>query len=100
MGTCPWTKFLDADPWIRHAARNVLERWPNNGLEMAVHAQDPTKSVTVTALLALARSNNKEVLPRILKRLNEVEWSKLWEADKLTIRSCGILVPLYLFWHQ
>ena len=84
-----WQQLANDDPWIRHAARNILERadilrWQ----DWAFAEKNPT--ALVTALLAVARSNNGQLRGRVLERLNQIAWPTLTEADKTT--------ALYVYW--
>ncbi|MDB5390683.1 MAG: Cytochrome c [Planctomycetaceae bacterium] len=68
-----WNRLGDDDPWIRHAARNVLERqavqrWQDRALT------EPKQTIALEGLLALARAKNPSLFNRILVRLNELNW--------------------------
>jgi putative heme-binding domain-containing protein len=84
-----WQHLSDADPRIRHAARNVLERLPVDKWQGTALAEKNT-TAAVTALLALARSNNQELRPRIIARLNKIDWAQSTKSNKLT--------ALYTYW--
>ena len=84
-----WQQLSSADPWIRHAARNVLEqadpiRWQDRSLT------EKDSTALVTALLALARSNDKQIGERVLKQLNQISWQTLTDADRVS--------ALYAYW--
>lgn len=68
-----WNRLGDDDPWIRHAARNVLERQPlTRWQERAL--TESNRTVALLALLALARADNPDLRGRILQQLNELDW--------------------------
>ncbi len=76
-----WNGLGDDDPWIRHAARNVLERqslqrWQDRALT------EPNRTIGLNALLALSRANQPEVRIRILSRLNELNWEAGPQSDR------------------
>jgi putative heme-binding domain-containing protein len=84
-----WNDLGDADPWIRHAARNVLEQQPLDvWQERALCESQPTAAAA--AIMALARSDSDALRTRILTRLNEFDWSH-------TTRS-NLLAALYSYW--
>ncbi|MDB5335066.1 MAG: Cytochrome c [Planctomycetaceae bacterium] len=77
-----WTRLGDDDPWIRQAARNVLERqslvrWQDRALS------ESKRTIALNALLALARANRPELGNRILSRLNELTWETGPQSDRL-----------------
>lgn len=86
-----WQRLADPDPWIRHAARNLVEQVIAKDPESAwqVRSFAETNVLTaLTALLAVTRRNEASLRPRILERLNELDWQHGSESDKLTALFC------------
>lgn len=82
-----WRHLSNSDPWIRHAARNVLERQPiKSWQERAFRETDKTAAATV--LLALARSNRPELHSHIVGRLNAIDWRQATRTEKLSALYC------------
>ena len=77
-----WPHLGSADPWIRHAARVALE-WQDVQLwrDTALAEQDVTASLT--ALMALARSDAKNAQSALLARLDGLPFAEL--TDELQI---------------
>lgn len=70
-----WDRLGDDDPWIRHAARNVLERQPlERWADRAV--KESRRTIALNALMALARANVPDLSGRIVNRLNELDWER------------------------
>jgi putative heme-binding domain-containing protein len=78
-----WKSLSDADPWIRHAARNVLERQPVKRWKDLALAEG-NRSAALESLLALARSKDASFATSILKRLNELVWQDGNRSQRLT----------------
>jgi putative heme-binding domain-containing protein len=66
-----WKYLSNADPWIRQAAGNLIERHPVSIWQMRALAETEI-TPAVHALTALARSGQHESYPAILGRLNEL----------------------------
>lgn len=82
-----WPSLGDADPWLRHAARNVLEQHPvGHWRERALAESD--LATALTALTALARSGQDTLA--VVERLNELPWSQAAEHQQTE--------ALYLYW--
>lgn len=77
-----WNQLADSDPWIRHAARNVIEQVPVASWQARALGETDL-GTGIQALLALARSRSKEIAPRILQRLNELDWTTADRSDRL-----------------
>jgi putative heme-binding domain-containing protein len=66
-----WNYLSHGDPWIRHAALNVIERHPiESWQDRAFSEQHVGKAVQV--LTALARAGEQQRYPAIMSRLNEI----------------------------
>jgi putative heme-binding domain-containing protein len=77
-----WPHLGSSDPWIRHAARSVLETQPvASWRERALREIEPAASLA--ALLALARMGDSNQGAVILEGLNRMELSKLPERHKV-----------------
>ncbi len=76
--------YLDSpDPWIQHAARLAVEHQPlADWQERALLESRPTAALT--ALLALARAQDRKLAPRIVERLNQLSLAELNTQQKLT----------------
>ena len=86
-----WQHLADTDPWIRHAARNVVERVIANKPQSAWSQRafaETNVTAAMTALMAVTRSDNNALLPQIVRRLNELDWQHSSEADVLTALYC------------
>jgi putative heme-binding domain-containing protein len=79
------------DPWIRSAARNLLERaevsaWRESALI------EPNDKIALSALLSLARSGDNKSRSRIVERFCEMDWpamSRSWrETAVYTLALC------------
>ena len=71
-----WPYLDHVDPMLRHAARVALEQhatrhWRDRALE------ESRPTAALTAMLALARSGQTEITPRVLRRLNEFDFETL-----------------------
>ena len=76
-----WKQLGDADPWVRQAAVNVMERKPTRQwAEQAL--QKESLDTAAFALLALARCSSS-VHPKIVTRLNELPLTKGSRSEKL-----------------
>ena len=78
-----WNRLGDDDPWISHAARNVLERQPLNRWQDRA-LSEPNRQIALNALLGLARANTPDLRDRILARLNELDWAAAPQSARLT----------------
>lgn len=77
-----WNQLGDDDPWIRHAARNVVERQPFDRWQDKA-LTEPRLTIGLNALLALARANHPDLRDRILNRLNNLDWEAGPESERL-----------------
>ncbi len=77
-----WPHLASADPWIRHAARIALE-WQDVQLwrDKAIAELDVTTSLT--ALMALARSNVKESQGALLARLGAIAMNEATDEQQI-----------------
>jgi putative heme-binding domain-containing protein len=79
------------DPWIRTAARNLLERAEVSAWREAA-LTEPNDKIALSALLSLARSGDKKSRSRIVERLCEVDWpamSRSWRETAVhTLALC------------
>jgi putative heme-binding domain-containing protein len=66
-----WKYLSNPDPWIRHAASNVIERHPLEMWQSRALAE-PEVTAAVHGLVALARSGQQDVYPAVIRRLNEL----------------------------
>jgi putative heme-binding domain-containing protein len=79
-----WNHLRSDDPWIRHAARNVvehqsIEKWQHRVLS------EPANHVPVEAFLAMARAAKPRFVARLLKRMDLVDWPSLSLDQKYTL---------------
>ncbi len=79
-----WPQVGSADPTLRHAAQVLIERQPVDTWRQRVF-DEPNASSAVTALMMLARANNMEVVPGILRRLNDLPLSELSPYQRRTL---------------
>jgi putative heme-binding domain-containing protein len=76
-----WPYLGNKDRFLRYAARTILEhQGPTAWQERALKETDPQAGMT--ALLALIRTGDKKLQPRILEALERFEWAKLNEPLK------------------
>lgn len=77
-----WPHLGSSDPWIRHAARAVVEWRPvASWRDRALAETSP--SASLAALLALSRVGAWEDRAAIVARLNELDLARLTERHKL-----------------
>ncbi len=84
-----WAYLSNPDPWIRHAAVNVVERNPTSMWQSRALVETELKPA-LHALTALARSKRPDVSAIVLNRLNEI----LPQLDSSTDR----LAAFYAYW--
>ncbi len=76
-----WPYLGHADRFLRYAARAVLEhQGPAGWQERALKETSPRSALA--ALLALVRTGDKALQPRVLASLGKIDWLKLDEAHK------------------
>ncbi len=77
-----WQYLAHSDPWIAYAARNILERH-----EVSTYAgralREADLDTALPALMALARANQQDLLPRIAVRLNQLPWENGSRSQQL-----------------
>ena len=78
-----WPHLDSADPWIRYAARTVVERQPIRAWRDRALDEKKT-SGSLTALLALARSGDLATRTQILGKLNDMLLSPLTNSQKIS----------------
>ena len=83
-----WPQLDHADPWIRYAARCALEHQPIEiWQERAL--QESSVTAALTGLLALARSGDTALRPRIVGRLVSQRWDRMdVEQVQLALQAC------------
>jgi putative heme-binding domain-containing protein len=79
-----WPHLADPDPVIRHAARIAIEHQPLAEWRERALAEQRT-TAALEALLALARSRDKEIFSRILDRLVAFRSSELSVGQMLAL---------------
>ena len=79
-----WPHLDDADPWIRHVARAVLEWQPVAEWKARV-GEESTVAARVAAVTALSRVGSVEDVARTLDRLAIPDWSRLSDSQKLEV---------------
>ncbi len=84
-----WRSLSDPDPWIQHAAVNVLEHHPLSMWQSRALTETHI-TTAIQTLTSLARSGKDEVHPAILRRLNELLPRVALPTDKLS--------ALYTYW--
>ena len=87
--TTAWPHLEHPDPWIRHAARAVLEWQPaDEWRDQAIAETSPI--ARLAALTALARVGAKVDVVQMVKRLKSLKWSQLSDTQRLeTIYLCS-----------
>jgi len=79
-----WSNLNSGDPWIRQAARVIVEHQPvESWQERALAEEQPTAAGT--ALLALARSAKPDMGPRFWNRATEIARKLLDEQQRLIV---------------
>ncbi len=79
-----WPQLSNPDRFIRYAARIAIEHQPvAQWQDKALAEKDPL--ALMTAMLALARCGEPSVESRIIDALGRVDWTKLSEADRLSL---------------
>jgi len=90
-----WDHLGDADPFVRNAARVVVEgqpvaQWKDRALT------EPAPQAALTALLALVRMGGADVLDAVFDRLLSFPFNTLSKPDRLTVlRICQIGISRY-----
>lgn len=79
-----WPHLGSPDPSIRYAARIVLEHQPLTAWQDRALGEKRLEA-GLTALLALARSNDASLRARIVQRLNEIPLAALTSSQKVTV---------------
>ena len=77
-----WPHLNSPDPWIRHAARVAVEHQPTDSWQARALAESHP-AAALPALMALARSSQTTLLPRIIKRLNQIPLRRLTVHQQL-----------------
>jgi putative heme-binding domain-containing protein len=76
-----WPYLGHADRFLRYAARAVLEhQGPAGWQERALKETAPRPALA--ALLALVRTGDKSLQPKVLEALDKIDWAKLDEPHK------------------
>lgn len=79
-----WPYLGHKDRFLRWAARTVLEqRDPKTWQEKALGEKDT--QAALTALLAIVRKADKALQPRVLARLDGMDWGQLSQAQKMEL---------------
>lgn len=76
-----WSSIGDADPRIRYAARIALERQPVELWEERA-LREPDRLAALTALSALARTDDAAIHARVLRRLNEIDLTDATRTER------------------
>jgi len=85
-----WQQLGNDDPWIRYAARNVLEQQaPDTWLQRALTETDRLRSLN--ALMALARTRLPEHVPAILRRLHAIDMTGARPSERLSLAYLYVL---------
>ncbi|NND97100.1 MAG: c-type cytochrome [Pirellulaceae bacterium] len=81
-----WRNVNDSDPWIRHAAINLLERQDTDWMQIAFAETDP--EIVVPTMLVIARSlsskDDAETAARLIEKLNQLPLQTATRSDKLS----------------
>lgn len=78
-----WTE--SDDRFVRYAARIAIEhRPPGMWVDRFLTTDMPPRSL-ILAMVAVARQGDKKELPRVLARLNSLDFGKLAEAEQLDL---------------
>src|SRR5471030_90300 len=77
-----WPYLNDKDRFLRYAARTVLEFQDSaTWQEKALSEKNP---IALThALIGLARTGDKSLLPKMIESLERVDWKKLSDPQKI-----------------
>lgn len=82
-----WFQLASEDRVVRHRARIELERSKlDTWKERALAEENPV--ARLTAILALARAGEPELLPRILNSITELDWSDFSLEEELLALRC------------
>src|SRR5204863_7034130 len=89
-GTNLWLRLDSSDKWLRHAARIELEAKPvNEWSARALTESRPTAALT--ALIALSRTGERSLQPKIISRLDELSAANLdAERQLIAVRAFGV----------
>jgi len=79
-----WPHLNHADRFVRYAARIAVEHQPVESWQQ--RALDETRPhATITAMVALARTGDKSLQPKMLEALGRVSWASLNHQQKLEL---------------
>ena len=76
-----WPYLSHADRFVRYAARTILEHQGPAGWQDRALTEAKARPA-LAALLALVRTGDKKLQPRVLEALENIDWAKLDEAHK------------------
>jgi putative heme-binding domain-containing protein len=85
-----WTRLNDPDHWVRYTARVQLEsrhvsEWRDRALT------DDRTTAALTALLAMSRTGDRALQPKLVSRVNEISRRKLSADEQLiAIRALAV----------
>lgn len=79
-----WTYLAHSDRYIRYAARIAVENQPVDVWQAWALAA-PETEIAIQAAVALARQGGKDVAPRLLEKLNAIDFAKLDERQQLDL---------------
>ncbi len=79
-----WNHLDSDDPWIRHAARGVIERQPIEVWQKRV-LSGPADGVPMEAFVAMIRAAQPRFATRLLKQLDLVDWPSLSLEQKYSL---------------
>lgn len=77
-----WKQLSDDDPWIRQAARNVVEQQPLARWQRRALIEED-RTIALSALMALARAGDASINLQILQRMNELDWKAAPQSGRL-----------------
>ncbi len=82
-----WPRLAHSDRTIRHTARTVLEHVPHRLWQERAFAESAPLA-RMTALLALARSNDSRLIPRVIDSLTNIDFDALAANEQQTLLRC------------
>jgi putative heme-binding domain-containing protein len=86
-----WPHLASEDRFVRYAARIAIEHQPaSSWVETALSEMNP--DAAIQAAVALARQGDKSVAPRLIEKLNSLDYASLDERKQLDLlRAYGLV---------
>ena len=85
-----WPHLAHPDRFISYAARIAVEHQPVSAWQDRALAEKDPRAV-ILAMVALARCGDKALLPKIVQKLDSIDWARQDEAQQLSLlRAYGL----------